>query len=74
MTIEGKIECVLDQEISVKKGGLQSSFPSACLVIDSGQSIPIPTEVAQQLRGWKEGSRVRISGIGEALMEVEWLS
>jgi hypothetical protein len=74
MTIEGKIECVLDQEISVKKGGLQTTFPAACLVIDNGQSVPVPIEVAQQLRGWKEGSRVRISGIGEALLEIEWLS
>jgi hypothetical protein len=74
MTIEGKIECVLDQEISIKKGGMQSTTSSACLVIDSGQSVPIPVEVAKQLRQWKEGSRVRISGVGEALMEIEWLS
>ena len=58
----------------MKRGGLQTTFPAGCLVIDNGQSVPVPIEVAQQLRSWKEGSRVRISGIGEALMEIEWLS
>ena len=74
MTIEGKLECVLDQEIIVKQGGIQTSYNSACLLMESGQTIPITIEAARQIRQWKEGSTVRINGIGEALLEIEWIS
>jgi hypothetical protein len=73
MSIEAKLEGVLDQEITVKKGGMQTTFHGAILVLDTGQSVAITTEAARQLRQWKEGSTVRVSGIGEALLEIEWL-
>ena len=71
MTIEAKVEAVLDQEITVKRGGLQTTFPSALLVLDNGQAVPITAEAARLIRGWKAGSTVRVSGVGEALLEIE---
>jgi hypothetical protein len=74
MNIEGKVECVLDQEITVKNGGLQTTYISACVVMESGISIPITLEAAKQIRQWKEGCTVRISGVGQPLLEIECLS
>jgi hypothetical protein len=73
MNVEGKIEAVLDQEMIVKKGGLQTTYKCACLVLESGQSIPITAEAANQIREWKDGSTARITGIGEPLLEIECL-
>ena len=73
MSIEAKLEGVLDQEIAVRKGGMQTAFRGAFLVLDTGQSVPISAETAREIRQWPEGSTVRISGIGEALLEIEWV-
>jgi hypothetical protein len=74
MNLEGKLECVLDQEIVLKQTGLQTTFTSAILVLEDGHSISITTEVARQIRQWKAASRLKITGIGEPLMEIECLN
>lgn len=74
MNIESKVECVLDQEITIKKGGLQTTYNAACIVMESGICVPITLEAAKQIRQWKEGSTVRISGVGQTLLEIEWIS
>ncbi len=73
MDHQGKIECVLDQEITVSKDGLQTTYSSACVVMENGATISLPNDAARQIRQWVEGSTVRIAGIGEPLMQIEWV-
>lgn len=73
MDIQGKIECVLDQEITVRKEGLQTTFSSACVVLENGTTVSIPRDAARQIGQWAEGSTVRITGIGEPLLQIEWV-
>lgn len=74
MNIESKVECVLDQEITIRKGGLMTVYNAACIILENGTSIPVTLEAARQIRGWKEGSTVRVSGLGQPLLEIEWVS
>ena len=53
MNLEGKLECVLDQEIVLKQSGLQTTFASAVLLLEDGHSISITTEVAHKFANGK---------------------